>query len=156
MRPYPEELLRILQTGIGAHFAPEIESTYGKAQVGFSQLLFMIAQKDYDTAVPDLVDANATLRAVLVDARAALASVDREDARAAAGRLATLPAPAATLRLSDLRAEHEALRALLGGIAPLVEPAADDATLAPLRDVRTAAFAYLRADAQKRRVPILG
>ena len=156
MRPYPEELLRIIQTGIGAHFGPEVQTTYGKAQIAFSMLLFMIAQKDYDTAVPDLLDANKTLRTILTDARDALGGIDRDDARAARASLAELPATAATLKLSDLRREHEALRATLGALAPIIEPAANDDVLAPLRDVRTAAFAYLAADAQKRRVPIVG
>ena len=62
MRPYPEEVLRAIQSGIVAHFAPEVESTYGKAQFAFSMMLFTIALRDYDSAVPDLLEANGTLR----------------------------------------------------------------------------------------------
>ena len=43
MRPYPEEVLRSIQSGIVAHFAPEVQSTYGKAQFAFSMMLFTIA-----------------------------------------------------------------------------------------------------------------
>lgn len=155
MRPYPEEVLRVIQAGIMAHLAPEVRSAYGQAQIAFSMLLFMVVQRDADSAAADLVDANRALRGLLADADAALARVDRDDARAARARLATLPAAPPTLRLSDLRAEHEALRGLLAGLAPLIEPAADDAPLAPLREVRAATFAYLAADAKRRTVPIL-
>ncbi len=155
MRPYPEEVLRAIQAGIMAHFAPEVRSAYGQAQIAFSMLLFMVAQRDYDSAVPDLIDANRALRGLLADADAALADVQRDDARAARERLAALAGAAASLRLSDLRAEHEALRGALAGLAPLIEPAADDAALAPLRQVRAAVFAYLAADAKRRTVPIL-
>ncbi|MHB8683550.1 MAG: hypothetical protein ACYC9X_04390, partial [Dehalococcoidia bacterium] len=143
MRPYPEEVLRAIQAGIMAHFAPEVRSAYGQAQIAFSMLLFMVAQRDYDSAVPDLIDANRALRGLLADADAALADVQRDDARAARERLAVLPGAGASLRLSDLRAEHEALRGALAGLAPLIEPAADDAAL---RAVRAAVFAYLAAD----------
>ena len=66
MRPYPEEVLRSIQSGIVAHFAPEVQSTYGKAQFAFSVMLFTIALRDYDSAVPDLLEANRTLRDLLV------------------------------------------------------------------------------------------
>lgn len=154
MRPYPEEILRAIQTGIGAHFAPEVKSTYGQAQFAFSMLLFTLVQRDYDTAVPDLVDANAALRDVIGAARAALAAIDRADVRQMRGAL-TLPEPAPTLRLSALRAENEALRTLLCTLAPLIEPAEDDSALTALRPVRRAIYAHLAADARRRIFPIL-
>lgn len=156
MRPYPDEVLRAIQGGIIAHFAPEVQSTYGKAQVAFSMLLFGVAQRDYDSAVPDLLDENRRLRALLADAATALASVDRDDARSVRDTIAALPETTASLRLSDLRAEQSTLRTAIAALAPLIEPAADDAPLAALRDVRSAIFAYLLEDARKRTVPILG
>ncbi len=155
MRPYPEEVLRVVQAGIMAHFAPEVRSAYGQAQIAFAMLLFMVVQRDADSAAADLVDDSRALRGLLADADAALAAIHRDDARAARERLAALPTGAPTLRLSDLRAENEALRGALAGLAPLIEPAADDGGLAPLREVRAAAFAYLAADARRRTVPIL-
>jgi hypothetical protein len=155
MRPYPEELMRILQNGVVSHFAPELQSNYGKAQFAFSMLLFGVAQRDFDTAVPDLVDANTTLRLLLADVAAALATIDRNDAREARERVSALPGPADSLRLSALRAENDALRAALASLAPVIEPAADDAGLAPLRDVRERIYAHLSTDARKRIVPIL-
>lgn len=155
MRPYPEEVLRTLQTGLSAHFLPEISSRYAQAQFAFAQLLFMVVQRDYDSAAQDLVDASRELRAILAEADAALASVGRDDARAARARLAALPPPAASVRLSALRAEHEALRQAVCDIAALIEPAADIDELAPLRPVRERLYAYLKADATRRSVPIL-
>lgn len=155
MRPYPEEVLRAIQAGVMAHFAPELQSNYGKAQLAFSMMLFSIATRDYDSAVPDLVEANAALRRLLGEASSALAGVARDDARAARDATSALPGPATSLRLSALRAEHEALRAAVGALAPLVEPAEDVAELAPLRTVRRDLFAWLKADAQRRVVPIL-
>ena len=155
MRPYPEEVLRAIQTGVSAHFAPELKSAYGQAQFAFSMLLFTIIQRDYDTAVPDLVDANAALRALLTDAATALASIDRDDARAAREATAALPQHAPSLRLSALRAENEALRTILSALTPVIEPADDDPTLAPMKPVRAAIYAHLAADAKRRIFPIL-
>jgi hypothetical protein len=155
MRPYPEEVLRAIQAGVSSHFAPELKSSYGQAQFAFSMLLFTVVQRDYDTAVPDLVDANRTLRDLLASAHEALGSIDRDDARVARETAAAVPPPAPSLRLSALRAENEALRTIIGALTPVVEPAADDATLAPMRPVRTAIYAYLAADAKRRAFPIL-
>ena len=155
MRPYPEEVLRAIQTGIGAHFAPEVKSTYGQAQFAFSMLLFTLVQRDYDSAVPDLIEANAAIRTLLADAGAALATIDRDDARAARAAATAPPPPAASLRLSALRAENEALRTIIGALTPVIEPAGDDAALAALKPARAAIYAYLAADAKRRIFPIL-
>jgi len=154
MRPYPEELLRALQGGIATHLAPELQSNYAKAQFGFAMLLFNIATRDYDTAVPDLIEANRTLRSLLNEAMQALAVIATEGA-AEARAAAALPPAADSLRLAALRAEHDDLRAVLSKLAPLIEAAGDDDALAPLRESRTAIYAYLAADAKKRIVPIL-
>jgi hypothetical protein len=157
MRPYPEEVLKAIQTGVMAHFLPELQSNYAKAQFGFAMLLFTIAQRDYDTAVPDLIEHNKTVRALLAETRDALANVSDGGTSIAMARelLADVPAPAESLTLSELRKESEALRAGIAALAPIIEPAADEPALAPLRDARTNIFAYLKADARKRTVPIL-
>ena len=167
MRPYPEEILRAIQMGIGAHFGPEVESTYGKAQLAFAMLLFGVAMRDYDTAVPDLLENNNTLRALLTDAGAALAQVDAAaastalaqiegaDLAAARDAVAAIPPPAGSLRLSALRAENDALRGTISKLVPLLEACKDVDALAPLRSSRAAIYAYLSADAKKRVVPIL-
>ena len=122
-------MLRAIQTATMAHFAPEVQSTYGKAQLAFSMLLFGIAQRDYDSAVPDLIEENRRLRALLADADAALGGSLESDARrtrASASRRCLRAT--ASLRLSDLRAEHGgAARRRSRELAPLIEPAADDA-----------------------------
>ena len=145
MRPYPEEVLRAIQSGVMAHFAPELTTPYAQAQFAFSMILFAIVQRDYDTAVPDLVDANTALRDLLASAATAIASLDRDDARAARDAVAALPPPAAALRLSALRAENEALREAVCKLTPLVEPAADVPELAPLKSVREQLFTWLSA-----------
>jgi hypothetical protein len=155
MRPYPEEVLRAIQTGVSSHFAPELKSAYGQAQFAFSMLLFTIIQRDYDTAVPDLVDANRALRDLLASAHDALEHIERDDARAAHAAAAALPPPAASLRLSALRAENEALRTIISALTPVIEPADDDPALAPMKPVRAAIYAHLAADARRRIFPIL-
>ena len=155
MRPYPEEVLKAIQTGVASHFAPELQSNYARAQFAFSMILFTIAQRDYDTAVPDLIEHNQALRTLLGDADGALAQVPGDAAAGARRTIANAPAATASLKLSDLRRENEALRAVIAGMAPLIEPAADDAALAPLKDARINIFDYLKADAKKRIVPIL-
>jgi hypothetical protein len=155
MRPYPEEVLRAIQTGVSSHFAPEVKSAYGQAQFAFAMLLFTVVQRDYDSAVADLVDANRALRDLLASAHDALGSIVRDDARAACDAAAALPPPAASLRLSALRAENEALRAIVSALTPVVEPAADDPALAPMKPVRAAIYAHLAADAKRRAFAIL-
>jgi hypothetical protein len=155
MRPYPEEVVRAVQAGIAAHFAPELQSTYSQAQFAFSMILFGVVQRDFDTAVPDLIADTKTLRELLAQVSSALGGIDAVRAAAAREVIAALPAPAESLRLSALRAENEGLRAAIGKLAPLIEPAADVADLAALRPAREAVFAHLLADAKRRIVPIL-
>jgi hypothetical protein len=157
MRPYPEEVLKAIQTGVMAHFLPELQSNYAKAQFGFAMLLFTIAQRDYDTAVPDLIDHNKTVRALLAETRDALANVTDANPAITMARalLDDVPEPADSLTLSELRKESEALRAGIAALAPIIEPAADEPSLAPLRAPREKIYVYLKADARKRIVPIL-
>jgi hypothetical protein len=155
MRPYPDEVLRAIQIGVMTHFAPELKSTYATAQFAFSMMLFTIAQRDYDTAVPDLLEANKTLRSLLDDASSALAELGSEAARAARQVIADLPPPSSSLALSALRAEQDGLRAAASALAPLIEPANDVDALAPLRPIRTAILDWLKSDAQRRVVPVL-
>ncbi len=155
MRPYPEEVVRVIQAGIAAHFAPELQTTYSQAQFAFSMILFGVVQRDFDTAVPDLIADNKTMRGLLAQVDAALASIDAGRAAAAREVIAELPGAAESLRLSALRDENEALRAAIGKLAPVIEPAADVAELAALRPAREAVFAHLLADAKRRIVPIL-
>jgi hypothetical protein len=156
MRPYPDELLRAINLVFAQHLMPELRTPFSQREAGIVMLLFNIAQRDYDTAVPDLIEENAKLRTLLDEASGALAAVERDDARAARAALAALPARTESLRLSVLRVENDALRGAMSALAPLIEPAADDASLAPLRDVRAKVYAHLKADAQRRAVPMLG
>jgi hypothetical protein len=155
MRPHPEELVRILQSGVVSHFAPELQSNYARAQFGFGALLFGLATRGIDTAVPDLIDENATLRSLLDDAADALAKIEGDHARAGERTIAAVPARTDSLRLSALRTENDALRSALSSLAPLIEAAGEEPGLLPLRDVRAAAYAHLQSNARKRIVPIL-
>lgn len=155
MRPYPEEVVRVIQAGIAAHFAPELQTTYSQAQFAFSMILFGVVQRDFDTAVPDLIEDSKVLRQLLTQVSSALDDVDAARAATAREIIAALPGPAESLRLSALRAENEALRAAISKLAPIVEPAADVVELSALRPARDAVFAHLLADAKRRIVPIL-
>jgi hypothetical protein len=132
-----------------------LKSSYAQAQFAFASLLFGIAQMGYDTAVPDLIESNKTLRVLLEETAAALPSIEGDDAAAALTRLAALPPADTSLKLSALRAENDALREAFVAITPLIEPAADDARLAPLAGLRTRIYDALSADARRRIVPIL-
>ena len=156
MRPYPEEVLKAIQAVAMQHFAPELTSAFNQRELALTMLLFGIAERDRDTAVPDLLDENAQLRALLAAASEALALVDRDDARAARIAIADLPEPETSLRLSALRRENDALRGALGVLAPLIEPAGEAAELAAMRQVRADVYAHLKADATRRMVPVLG
>jgi hypothetical protein len=156
MRPYPEELQRAIQAVMMGHFAPELTSAFSQREMGIVLLLFNIAQRSADTAVPDLIDENAALRELLNEIANSLAAVDRPGARTAVETIATLPGATDSLRLSALRAENDTLRGALAAFAPLIEPAADDPSLAPVREVRTKVYAHLKSDAQRRAVPMLG
>ena len=156
MRPSQEDIIKAIQAGTMAHFLPELQSQYAKAQFGFGMLLFTIVQKDFDGIAQDLVDANAALRPLLAETAAALTPVEGDEARAARDAIAALPPPAESVRLSALRAEYDALRGAVAGMAPLIERAGDDPALAGVRDVRLRLYAHLSADAKRRSVPILG
>jgi hypothetical protein len=156
MRPYPEELYRAINLVLAQHLMPELQTAFSQREAGIVMLLFNIAQRDYDSAVPDLINENAKLRTLLDETSGALAAIDRDDARAARSTLDALPPRTDSLRLSALRAENDALRGAVSMLAPLIEPAADDASLSALRDVRTKVYAHLKADAQRRAVPMLG
>jgi hypothetical protein len=155
MRPYPEEVVQIVQRGVMSHFLPELTSSYAKAQFAFSMLLFGIATRELDGIADDLVTGNAAIRELLAEARTALAKIDGVDVKPELADLDALPGSNGSLRLSALRAENDALRAAVARLAPLVEPAADDERLAPLRDLREKLYAHLQDDARRRIVPIL-
>jgi hypothetical protein len=155
VRPYPEEIILALQRGVSAHFLPELKSAYAQAQFMPAQLLFGIALRDANTAAQDLVENNLALRSLLADVADGLTGIDRDDARAAATALAALPPTAPDIRLTSLRTEFDALRQAFCDIAPLLEPAADDPALAPLRSVRDSAYLWFSTDARKRAIPIL-
>jgi hypothetical protein len=156
VRPYPEEIQRAVQLVMMSHFAPELTTAYSQRELGVVMLLFQIIQRDYDTAVPDLIEQNTKLRSLLGETANALAAVDRDDARAGRASIAGLPPPTDSLRLSVLRQENDALRAMVAALAPIIEPAADDGSLAPLRPVRLKIYEHLRDDAKRRAVPMLG
>jgi hypothetical protein len=156
MRPYPDELYRAINLVLAQHLVPELQTPFSQREASIVMLLFNIAQRDYDSAVPDLIDENTKLRALLEEASVALGAIDRDDARTARTTLAALSEHTDSLRLSALRTENDALRTALSHLAPLIEPAADDPTLAALRDIRTKVYAHLKADAQRRAVPMLG
>lgn len=155
MRPYPEEIMQALQRGMVSHFAPELRTTYAQSQFGAAAMLFNVALRDVDTAAQDLVTANAELRELLAEVEAALGSIDGARAEVGRAALAKMPAVAADLRLSSLRAEFDGLRTVFSELAPVIEPAGEDAALAGLREVRAKVYAWFAADARKRTVPLL-
>jgi hypothetical protein len=155
VRPYPEEIVQALQRAAGAHFAPELTSMYAQSQFGVGSMLFGIAVRDSNTAAQDLVDANRDLRALLADFDTALAASEHPGAVKGRHAIAVLPPPATDIRLSSLRAEFDALRQAFSDLAPLIEPAAEDPTLAPLESLRERTYAWFSADARRRSFPLL-
>lgn len=155
MRPYPEEVVAALQRGMVSHFAPELQSSYAQSQFGAGAMLFGVALRDANTAAQDLVDANAALRELLADVGTALKASDAPDAPAAAGVAGRLPEAAPDVRLSSLRAENDALRAIFCELAAIIERAGDDGALVALAPVRGRVYAWFSAEARKRTVPLL-
>jgi hypothetical protein len=155
VRPYSEEVVQALQRAMAAHFLPELKSSYAQSQFGAAAMLFGIALRDADSAVQDLVDANAQLRELLADAGVALSAIDDDRAKAALATVAALPARAGDLRMSSLRAEYDGLRDAFSRLAPVIEPAADDPALGPLAPVRQRVYAWFSSDAARRTVPLL-
>lgn len=155
MRPYPEEVVQALQRGMVSHFAPELRSTYAQSQFGAAAMLFGIALRDADTAAQDLVSANAELRGLLAEVESALGSIDAARAEVGRAALTKTPSAAPDLKLSSLRAEFDGLRTVFSELAPVLEPAGEDAELAGLREVRAKVYAWFAADARKRTVPLL-
>ena len=118
-------------------------------------MLFGIAIREADTQAQVLVDANRDLRGLLADIEVALDGFLDERADAAGKVFAALPAPAADLRLTSLRAEFDGLREAFCGLASLIEPAAADPALAPLAPLRERAYAWFSNDARRRSFPLL-
>jgi hypothetical protein len=138
-----------------AHFAPELTSTYAQSQFGVASMLFGIAVREADTQAQVLVDANRDLRGLLAEIEAALPAISDKRADQAGNVFASLPAPAADLRLSSLRAEFDGLRQAFCSLVPLLEPAAADPALAPLAGLRERTYAWFSADARRRSFPLL-
>lgn len=155
MRPYPEEIVQALQRAAGAHFAPELQSTYAQSQFGVGSMLFGIAVRDANTAAQDLLDANRDLRAILADIDGALQVTNHPGAGPGREAIAALPPPAPDIRLTSLRTEFDALRQAFTALAPLIEPAAEDAALAPMAPLRERTYAWFSADARRRSFPLL-
>src|SRR4029079_14588798 len=113
-----EEIQKAVQMVMLSHFAPELTSAYSQRELGVVMLLFQIAQRDVDTAVPDLIEQNTKLRALLAEADHALTKLDSTASRDQRDAIGALPMPSDSLKLSDLRRENDTLRGAISSLAP--------------------------------------
>lgn len=151
MHPNGEEIVRGVQGALATHVLPELQSGYARSQMMIVQVLLGMAASEWDGAAQQLVDDNASLRALA--ARGADAVDEAGDDESLAGELRALAGETdASVRLSDLRANYEGLRAAIGRLAVLVE--GSDA--AALRALRPEVLGQLRNDLERRSLSLLG
>ncbi len=157
MRPYPEEVLQGIQAVVMTHALPEAQTDYTRSALSLSLVLAGIVAGRIDGIVESLTEENRKMRELLAEARSALGRCKDGNAKSLADALKDVEKPGTTsLKVSEQRKEYERLRGELSKLAPLAERSLTDDSLEPLRPVRAALIAYLRAEASSRAVPILG
>ena len=149
MRPNGEELLRGLQGSLATYILPELPSAYARSELMITTALLGIVAAQWDDAAQRLVDGNAALRALARRGADAIAGVD-------AGLAAELRALAQeadpSVRLSDLSAANDRLRAALGRLGVLLL----ERDAPALAELRAAVFDHLRQEAEARSLSLLG
>ena len=151
MHPNGEEIVRGIQGALATYVLPEVKSGYAQSQMIIVQVLLGMAASEWDGAAQQLVDDNTSMRALA--ARGADALDEAGEGQSLAGELRTLGDETdASVRLSDLRANYESLRAAIGRLAVLIE----SSETAPLRALRADVLEHLRTDLERRSLSLLG
>lgn len=105
-------------------------------------VLLLMFTEDADGMVERLHEENAAVRALCEEGRDVVAAGELRE------RLAALPPPAASLRVSALQEENDALRALLVELHAAVEESSSPAAV----ELEARIFAELRTSTERRRL----
>jgi hypothetical protein len=143
MKPEVDVVLRSMMTKLLVEVAPAIGDAYVRSNVESMVALLAAAAEEFDRAAEVRVAENRSMRAIL---RAAAVQVPDGDLRA---RLALAAEESDTsLRIADLNASNDRLRALLIELQALVE-GSDEGWA---REIDGAIWAELRASARRRAI----
>lgn len=160
MRPTPVEVMRGIQAALAGHVLPELTSRYAQAQVMYSIMLLDMLSKEWEEGAHLLHDDNQAMRRLFARAAKIIDALpeagDELKALAADLRGAAEGPPAPSLRMSDLRAEGERLRSLLGALGAACDRARDDDRLSSLVPLWDEIIAHLREEAGRRAVTVPG
>ena len=151
MHPTNDEVLRGVAGALVTHVLPELQSPYARAQLMFSATMLAVVANGIDAAAQQLVDDNATLRALALRSADTLSdeayAVDIRDELRALGAGAD-----ASLRLTDLAAASERLLDAIGRLGALLETNDTPAS----RSLRSDLIEALRAHTEARALSLLG
>jgi hypothetical protein len=151
MHPNSEEVLRGVAGALVTHVLPELQSQYARAQLMFSVTMLGVVANGLDGAAQQLIDDNASLRALALRAADALsnerdAAALRDDLRAAGAGTDT------SLLLSDLSASAALLREAIARLGVFLEAAGAPS----LRSLRDDVIETIRAQTEARALSLLG
>jgi hypothetical protein len=150
VKPGGVESLRGIQAALADALVPELTSAYAQDAAQTLTMLLESLAAGWDTAVEDLVSANSAVRALLSQAVQVFAANEGNEPAASLVKMcedAIAVPPAATLRISALTAESEALRAALEHVLVALEDIAAGSADAPAMALRRSIYAHLRTEA---------
>ena len=143
MKPEVDVVLRSMMTKLLVEVAPAIGDPYVRSNVEAMVALLAAAAEEFDRAAEVRVEENRSMRAILRDAAANVADGEfRARLTVAAGESDS------SLRIGDLNAANDRLRALLIELHSLVEAVNEEWA----RRIDGAIWAELRASAQRRAI----
>ncbi len=125
MNPAPSRVLQGVAANLLAEVLPRIQAPFGQQLVGIAAMLNMMVAEEFDRAADRLVIENRAVRDLLAEGAALLGTACPPAVTAA------LESPAApTLRIPDLQAENNTLRAALIELHATVEQTEGEAARA--------------------------
>jgi hypothetical protein len=142
--------LRGIQAALADALVPELTSAYAQDAAQTLTMLLESLAAGWDTAVEDLVTANAAIRGLLSQAVPVFASNDGNEPAASLVTIcedAIAVPPAASLRISELTAESESLRVVLEKVVEALEDIAAGSDDARALALRRSIYAHLRIEA---------
>ena len=153
MHPNGEELLRGAQGTLTTYVLPEVQSAYARSEMMIVHVLLGMVANEWDGAAQRLVDGNAALRALARRAAEALEAAGGEAGDALAVELRSLAGGVdASVRITELTASRDALRAAIGRAGVLIQGSDTPA----MRSLRGEIIEHLRGDLESRSLPLLG
>jgi len=150
LRPGDIASIRGVQATIASAFIPELTSPFAQDAAQTLTMLLESLAGSADSAVEDLVTGNLTVRGILSDAAALFEADEGNEPAAALVKVcedAIAVPPAASLRVSDLTAESDALSAALERVVEALEDIAAGSADAPAMALRRSIYAHLRTEA---------